>query len=161
MDSIRKSLLGDDLNQNQEDQGVWDQINNQCSLSYTNRLIGFGISAGCGLLFSFLAFMFLLSPSTFAFLYTIGNICMLASTFFIVGPAKQLKNMAQPTRLICALVFVLSMILTLVAVFQGWSFILIIFLIIFQICALLYYVFSYIPYGRECLQGICGSVVSV
>ncbi|EFA84058.1 hypothetical protein PPL_03131 [Heterostelium album PN500] len=159
MDSI-KSLLGNN-EQPKEDQSVWEEINNQCSLSWTQRLIGFGISAGLGLFFSFLAFLFLASPTSFAFLYTVGNICMLLATGFIVGPVKQFKNMMQPTRAICAIVFVLSMILTLVAVFSGWSFILIIFLIIFQVCALLYYIFSYIPYGRECLRGICGSVVSV
>ncbi|EGG21491.1 hypothetical protein DFA_01377 [Cavenderia fasciculata] len=147
MDSI-KSLLGN--KEEEKDQSVWD-----------DRIIGFGICAGLGLFFSFLGFLFLTSPSSFAFLYTVGNISMLCATGFIVGPTKQIKNMAQPTRAICAVVFVLSMVLTLVAVFQDWSVIFIIILIIFQFCALLYYTFSYIPYGRECLRGICGSVVSV
>ncbi|KYQ88985.1 hypothetical protein DLAC_10199 [Tieghemostelium lacteum] len=157
MDSI-KSLLGE---KPQEEKGLWDDINNQCSLTFTQRIIGFCICAGLGVLFAFLAFIFILSPSSFAFLYTVGNILMLVATGFVVGPMKQIKSMVQPTRLICAIVFVLSMILTLVGVFYGWSFIIIIFLIIFQICALLYYIFSYIPYGRQCLQGVCGSVVSV
>jgi len=159
MDSIR-SLLGEEK-QPEKEQGVWEDINNQCSLTFTQRVIGFGICAGVGLLFAFLSFMFLISPTTFAFFFTIGDILMVLATGFVVGPVKQIKNMAQPHRLICAIVFVFSLVLTLVAVFQGWSFILIIFLIIFQICALLYYSFSYIPYGRQCLRGICGSVVSV
>ncbi|GAM26424.1 hypothetical protein SAMD00019534_095990 [Acytostelium subglobosum LB1] len=159
MESI-KSLLGATDDQPKEEPSMWKELDEQCSLSFTQRLIGAGISLGLGIFFCFLGFMFLLSPTTFAFLYTVGNLCMLASTFFIVGPMKQMKNMVQPHRLICAIVFVASMVLTLVGVFLGWLFIIIIFLVIFQICALVYYMFSYIPYGRQCLRGICGSVAS-
>ncbi|EGC38887.1 hypothetical protein DICPUDRAFT_93731 [Dictyostelium purpureum] len=158
MDSI-KSLLGD--KQPEKEPSVWDDLNNQCSLTFTQRVIGFGICAGLGLLFAFLSFIFILSPTSFAFLFTVGDILMVLATGFIVGPVKQFKNMMEPHRLICAIVFIASMALTLTAVFLGWSFIIVIFFIILQICALLYYTFSYIPYGRQCLRGLCSGVASV
>eukprot|EP01113_Clastostelium_recurvatum_P008630 TRINITY_DN1409_c0_g1_i1.p1 TRINITY_DN1409_c0_g1~~TRINITY_DN1409_c0_g1_i1.p1 ORF type:complete len:157 (-),score=21.51 TRINITY_DN1409_c0_g1_i1:35-505(-) len=140
---------------------LMDQINDQFSLSIRQRAIGFVVCCGLGLLLDFLGFLFFLSPTTFALFYTLGNILAIVSTGFVVGPFKQLKNMMKPTRIFCALVFVSSMVLTLVAVFKGWPVIVVIIFIIFQFCALLYYCFSYIPYGRQCLRGICGNLVAV
>ncbi|EAL61958.1 hypothetical protein ACTFIW_009013 [Dictyostelium discoideum] len=158
MDSI-KSLLGD--KEPEKEPSMWDDLNNQCSLTFTQRVIGFAVCAALGLLFAFLSLMFFISPTTFALLFTLGDILMVMATGFIVGPIKQIKNMAEPHRIICAIVFVASMILTLVAVFLDWGIILVIFFILFQVASLLYYTFSYIPYGRQCLRGMCSSVVSV
>eukprot|EP01132_Coremiostelium_polycephalum_P010124 gene10124-12417_t len=97
MDSI-KSLLGND--QPKEDQTVWDDINNQCSLTFTQRLIGFGICAGLGLLFSFLSFIFLASPSSFAFLYTVGNILMLLAEMFANNTISNVYGLTHKSRAI-------------------------------------------------------------
>eukprot|EP01112_Ceratiomyxa_fruticulosa_P002376 TRINITY_DN124_c0_g1_i1.p1 TRINITY_DN124_c0_g1~~TRINITY_DN124_c0_g1_i1.p1 ORF type:complete len:157 (+),score=11.04 TRINITY_DN124_c0_g1_i1:228-698(+) len=156
MDSFKRLVSGE-----QKEPSLMDDLNEQFSLTYQQRAIGWVICAGVGLLLDFLGFIFLLNPGMFALLYTLGNITMLCSTAFIVGPMKQVKNMCKPTRIICMLIFLLSMALTLAGVFEGWPTILIILLVLFQFCALLYYCFSYIPYGRQCLRGICGRVVAV
>jgi len=140
---------------------LMEEINDHFSLTIKQRAIGWVICTALGIVFSFLGFLFFLQPSTFALFYTFGNIIMLASTAFIVGPMRQLKNMFKPTRFICCVVFIGSMILTLVGVFKGWIFIVIIIFVLLQFASLLYYCFSYIPYGRQCLRGICGSVVAV
>jgi len=144
-----------------KDATLWDDINEQCSLTIQQRAIGFGISFGVGLFFTFLSFLFFTSPSTFALFYTLGNITMLCSTAFIVGPMRQLKNMFALTRIICTIVFFVSMIFTLICVFLDWSVFLVILSILIQICALIYYCFSYIPYGRACLRNLCSGIVSV
>ena len=56
----------------------------------------------------------IMKPVTFAILYTIGNIISLCSTAFLVGPVKQIKNMFAEKRLIATIVFLVSMIITLV-----------------------------------------------
>jgi len=151
-------LLG---KEEKKDPSLWDDVQNQCSLTIKQRAIGFAICSSIGLLLSFLSFLFLASPSNFAILYTFGNICMISSTLFVVGPVRHIKNMLNPTRLICTIVFVLSMVFTLICVFKNLPVILIILSILIQFCALIYYCFSYIPYGRTCLRNLCSGVVAV
>ena len=86
---------------------------------------------------------------------------MLASTFFLVGPLRQLKNMTQPTRLIASIVFLGSMALTLYAVFGIGSGILAFFCVVIQFLALGWYVLSYIPFARSCVKNTITGAVSV
>jgi len=156
MDTLKSLISGEE-----KEKTMWDDINEQFSLTMQQRAIGFAICLGIGILLSFLSFIFFASPGVFALCYTLGNVTMLASTAFVVGPARQLKNMFAPTRIICTTVFIAAMIFTLVCVFKDFSFILVILSILIQIAALVYYCFSYIPYGRACLRNICSGVVAV
>jgi len=45
--------------------------------------------------------------------FTLGSLASLASTMFLVGPMKQLKNIFTKQRMAATLTYVLSMILTL------------------------------------------------
>lgn len=40
----------------------------------------------------------------FAVLYTLGNVCSLGSTLFLMGPVNQLKKMFAATRIIATIV---------------------------------------------------------
>ena len=118
----------------------------------------------------------------FAVYYTLGNISVIVSTCFMVGPCRQCRSMTQPKRAVCVAVFFVCVILTLLAATQvcierslsiyasptrrmAWRAALRCFArpqfegaaafapaLIFatlQLGAALYYVLSYIPFGRK------------
>jgi len=82
------------------------------------RFIGIGISALCTLLFNVLAIAFIptivVKPAPFAVCFTLGNIAAIVMTFFVVGPAKQIKALKEPARLIATIIFVAALIVSVV-----------------------------------------------
>ena len=129
------------------------------SLSLKERLIGFGICFGLGLLFQFMSLGSILGvllgrPNKFAFLYTCGNIISIFGTFFLVGPQRQIRNMSNPYRRKASIVFIASIILTLISLYILHSRILTIIFVLTQFGAYIYYIMSYIPYGQECLNAL-------
>lgn len=87
-------------------------------MSMRHRLFAFAVCFVLGWtlsIASFTSFSRLVSgnPTPFAVKYTIGNLISLASSAFLVGPAKQLRQMTHPTRWVSALVYVLAMFATL------------------------------------------------
>ncbi|KAH9278118.1 Vesicle transport protein SFT2B [Echinococcus granulosus] len=89
------------------------------SLSYSTRIKGFAACFVLGVLMSLLSNLFFLLPgrgiSLFALFYSIGNLCALASTFFLVGPVKQCKRMFAESRIVAALLFLVFLALTIVS----------------------------------------------
>ena len=75
-----------------------------------------------------------------------------SSIGFLFGFKHQFKSMTDKTRLIACLIFIGSLIMTLVSalVFQK-AFLVLIFVII-QVGAYIWYVASYIPFARDCLK---------
>ena len=129
------------------------------SLSLKERLIGFGLCFGLGLLFQFMSLGSILGvllgrPNKFAFLYTCGNLISIFGTFFLVGPTRQLKNMANPYRRKATTVFLSAIVLTFISLYLLHSRILTIISVIIQFGAYIYYIMSYIPYGQECLNAL-------
>lgn len=129
------------------------------SLSLKERLIGFAICFALGMLFQFMSMTAILGlvvgkASRFAFLYTTGNIVSIFGTFFLIGPVRQFNNMVDPIRRYSSMIFVGSMIMTLISVYLIKSRLLVIIFVIAQFLSYLWYVASYIPYGRDCLRGI-------
>ena len=64
------------------------------------------------------------NPTRFAVLFTLGNFIALAGTTFLSGPKSQLKSMTDKTRLfgfyfyyLVSIVYVISMIMTLISAF--------------------------------------------
>lgn len=128
------------------------------SLSLKERLIGFAVCFLLGFLFQFMSMGSLVGvlmgrASKFAFLYTCGNIVSIFGTFFLVGPSRQFKNMSDPLRRKASLIFIGSIVLTFISVYIFHSQLLTILCVIVQFCSYIWYVFSYIPYGRDCLSG--------
>ena len=72
---------------------------------------------GLGFLFSFISFFFWAKPTSFALLYTLGNIVALIGTGFLVGFLTQLKSMFAQKRIIATVLYLVSLIGTLLAVF--------------------------------------------
>ncbi|VDN34954.1 unnamed protein product [Dibothriocephalus latus] len=84
--------------------------------------------------------LFLWIPHTglklFAIFYTFGNLCSLASSFFLMGPVQQCKRMFAETRIIAACL-----------VLWGKPVLCLLFSV-FQFLALTWYSISYIPLAR-------------
>jgi hypothetical protein len=74
------------------------------------------------------------------------------STTFLVGPMKQVKYMFDKTRIIATLIYIVCLIGTLWAALTRQSIWLILFLLIMQFCALVWYTISYIPGARNALK---------
>ena len=126
------------------------------SLSLKERLIGFGICFGLGLLFQFMSMgsivgVLLGRPNKFAFLYTCGNLISIFGTFFLVGPKRQFKNMTNPYRRKASMIFLSSIVLTFISLYILHSKILTVLFVIIQFGSYIYYIMSYIPYGKDYL----------
>ena len=133
------------------------------TLSLKERLIGFGICFLLGSIFQFLSMgslggLLLGHANKFAFLYTCGNIITIFGTFFLIGPARQFKLMTDPIRKNATIIFISSLIMTLVSVYCFHSRFLTIIFVLSQFCSYIWYILSYIPYGRDCLKTIISRV---
>lgn len=137
-----------------------DNKNESCfpNLTFKERIIGFLFCFALGYLIQFFSmgsFIKVLTgkPDKFAVLFTLGNIVSICGTFFLVGPQRQLEYMKSPHRKITSLVFVISLAMTLISVYVLKMKILVIVFVVIQFCAYVWYVLSYIPYGRTICKG--------
>ena len=134
------------------------------NLTYTQRIVGFAICAGCGYLLSFIGTLTLIggfsetNVATFAALYVCGNMIALFATGFLIGPKKQCVNMWKPTRRFTTAFYLIMLIVVLVVAVAKYDLdgkiYLILFLLFVQICAGIWYGLSYIPYGRDMVSGV-------
>ncbi|KAM4795792.1 vesicle transport protein SFT2B-like [Rhinophrynus dorsalis] len=117
MDKLKKVLSGQD----NEERSGFEEVMETSSLSWGTRVKGFIACFAIGVLCSVLGACLLWVPHKglilFAIFYTVGNVCSLGSTMFLMGPLKQLKRMFETTRLIATIVMLLCLILTLCSAF--------------------------------------------
>ena len=114
MEKLRWVLSGQD----DEEQGLTAQVLDASMLSFNTRLKWFAICFVSGIFFSILGTGLLWLPGgikLFAVFYTFGNIAALASTYFLMGPVKQLKKIFETTRLLATIIMLLCFVLTLCA----------------------------------------------
>ena len=79
--------------------------------------------------------------------------CVLHRTGLVVGAKKQLKSMAKPDRIGCVTAFLFFFIMTLVAAFgKDSNFVVVVIFACGQLASYIYYVLSYVPYGRKGAQ---------
>ncbi|KAI8868934.1 SFT2-like protein, partial [Ramicandelaber brevisporus] len=97
----------------------------------------------------------------FAVLYTLGNVVSLLSTMFLVGPVRQFKMAFAPVRLVATIIYLASMIVTLIVAIKTSKVVLCVIFIIIQICAMVWYAASYIPYGRALIRKVVGNAVNM
>lgn len=106
------------------------------------------------------------NPAPFAFQFSIGNLLSTLSTGFIVGFRTQARSMTQEHRAPSAALYLVSMIATLFMSLAMQPRALVVLLCIaVQYGAMIWYIASYVPFGRSiltrCCQGCARSVVSV
>ena len=114
MEKLQRVLRGQD----DEEQGLTAQVLDASTVSFNTRLKWFAICFLSGIFFSILGTGLLrLSGGIklFAVFYTFGNIVALASTYFLMGPVKQLKKIFETTRLLATIIMHLCFVLTLCA----------------------------------------------
>ena len=130
-------------------------------LDYKTRIVGFCITFGIGILCYMFSFpLILATPKFFGLVFTTGSICSTMATFFLCGPKKQWKNMMKPYRAVVSLVFLGTIVATVVFGFiLSGSTLVVAILAAAQFCAMVWYALSYIPYGRKfcgtCLKSCC------
>lgn len=132
-------------------------------LSYQQRLMGFFIVMGMGLVFMFFAFMMApmvaIVPRKFAFFLTVGNLFCLCSTVFLVGFRYQMQYMFQANRFEAACLYLGSVVMTLLCALWLKTSIGCILFAALQVACLLWYALSFIPYARQTV-GLVWSTVS-
>ena len=129
------------------------------SLTLKQRLYGFGICWGIGFILAGLGSALIFNLSLFAVLYTFGNLSNLIGTFFLVGPVKQMRQMFDPMRLIAAIIYLVSMALTLFAALYLRNWVLAICMVLVQSCALIWYLASYVPFARAAIKRVVTTAI--
>jgi len=163
MKSMRNSLFGDHESSNPVSDAVGAVTNESCcpSLSWKSRIIGFAVVAVIGLVLSVIGTLMLLTNDliTFAVCYSLGTICSLCATGFLIGPMRQLKGMFAATRVFATILLLIFIVLTLVMAFVVQIVPLVILFCILQYLAFAWYSISYIPFARtlviKCAGRIC------
>ena len=93
------------------------------------------------------------NPVPFVLTYSLGNLCSLLASLFLVGPHRQLANMFDETGKVTTIVFLASLFLVLVLCFVNMENILkltlLVTLVLVQFFASLWYSLSYIPFARN------------
>ena len=143
-------------------QKFWKEVTDTCKLSGLQKMIICAVLAVTGLLFCGFSLTVLLLPTKFAKFYTFGSLCLTAASLFIVSPATQLRGiLASRSRTISAVVYILSIILTLYSALSLRSTILTALFVIFQIASSIYYGASYIPGAQSCLNGTARTLLPI
>lgn len=143
------------------DQFFFGQMNQATSLSWSNRIMGFGVCLALGFACIIIGFFLLLMPGglgRFVGLYTLGNILSIGSTLFLMGPWKQMQRMFNNERWVATLIYFVFLGLTIFAVHQKKTFAAII-CCVFQFLAMLWYSASYIPFAQKAIKNTFSSCV--
>lgn len=128
-------------------------------LSYKTRVIGWLACSIAGWLLSIIvSLVFVLSGFdvvAYALLYSLGQILNIAGSCFLSTPSGHLKDMTKKHRIIPSIVYILSIILTIViAVATEIRGLVFLFLII-QVFAYYWYTISFIPFGQKIVKKMC------
>ena len=149
-----KDALGS-LNPLEQDKGIFP------GLSMTQRVRYFIYSFGGATACIMLAFpLLVMLPSLAAILISLSNLGYITATGLIVGFKRQLRSMRQPKRIGCVCVFLFSWIMTMhAALGGGGNFVIVLVFACFQLAAYVYYLLSYIPYGRKGAQKLAAAAM--
>ncbi|KAK3218209.1 hypothetical protein Dsin_012179 [Dipteronia sinensis] len=125
-----------------------------CSLSYTQRMYAFAACLVAGLACMFLSMIVFIKPIKFAILFTLGNLLAVGSTAFLIGPAQQINMMFDSARIYATAVYLGCVVIALICALLIHSKVLTLIAIICEICALIWYSLSYIPFARRIVSDL-------
>lgn len=142
--------------QEQQEKGLLGQIDEAVTLSWKNRLIGFGCCFAFGLLLTFISIPMLwtMQVTKFAVLYSVGSVVSILSTLFLMGPVKQFQRMLEEKRILATIVYIGAIGATLAVAFTTHNAGACLILLVVQICAMVWYVLTWIPGGQAMLKGL-------
>lgn len=97
----------------------------------------------------------------FAILYSLGSICTIAATMFLVGPTRQLRHMFRRYRWAITVLYLFLIAMTLFVAFydkfnKSQRIILTFILVVLQFLAASWYALSYIPFARKAASKFMG-----
>ncbi len=131
-------------------------------MTLMERAAGVAICWCLGCLISLLSIFSLTHPKRFGITYTLGNIVSLLGAAFLCGFQRQFGQMMHKSRRVASLMYFGFMAATLGTAFglppKCWP--LVLFFVLCQFGASLWYVCSYIPYGRTVLKSAVKGVVT-
>ena len=148
-------------------QTVTDQIlDESCpKLSYNQRLTGYVLCMSIGFLLTIGSLVRLKAllhgdPAPFVIYFTFGNLCAIASCFFLSGPKSHCKKMIDPTRRIATAFYLITIFFTFFVVFyekipDDGRVGIIILCVFVQWIAMLWYTISFIPFARDWVCMCC------
>ncbi|KAK2973583.1 hypothetical protein RJ640_023233 [Escallonia rubra] len=151
--NLSQSMLGRGDDEDPQD-NLLDDPEGLCSLSPLQRLYAFAACLVAGLVCMFLSLIVFAKPIKFAVLFTFGNVLAVGSTAFLIGPSQQIRMMIDPVRVYATSIYVGCVILALICALWIHSKILTIIAIICEICALIWYSLSYIPFARRAVSQV-------
>ncbi|XP_031172925.1 vesicle transport protein SFT2B-like isoform X1 [Sander lucioperca] len=162
MDKLKKVLSGQD-DGNNDGSGILERANQASTLAWGTRMKGFVACFVLGVVCSILGTCLLWIPrvglAVFAVLYSVGNICALASTMFLIGPCRQLKTMCAKERAFATVIMMVCLALTLCAAFWWKNNGLALIFCVLQFVAFTWYGLSYIPFARDAVIKLCSICV--
>ena len=94
-------------------------------------------------------------------MYTVGNLLLVTSTIFLMGPTQQMKTMFNQDRWIPSTIYLSSMLLTLIVAIKFGYMVLVMALIIVQLMAMGWYLLTYIPFGMRIVSGLLTGIRSM
>ncbi|KAL9237414.1 hypothetical protein vseg_011964 [Gypsophila vaccaria] len=147
----------DDEDDDDKESNFLDQNENPddfCNLPYTQRLYAFAACLVAGLLLILLSTIVFVKPIKFALLFTFGNVLAVGSTAFVIGPVEQLRKMFDPVRVYASAVYLGCLFLALICAILIHNKMLTILAMICEICALIWYSLSYIPFARSMVSNV-------
>jgi len=112
-------------------------------------------SALMSLAFCFLP-MIVLAPQKFALLFTLGSMFFLCSFSILKGHKAFMRHLLSRGRILFTTTYASSMVGTLWASLVYRSYVLALLFSVVQVCALAWFLFSYIPGGRRALSVFTG-----
>ena len=164
MEKFKNIFSSNTEEEQSEETGIIDDLWKNSTLSWSTRIKAFVLLFVIGTICSLLAtFLFYLGLSlvVFALLYTLGNVCSILSTLFLMGPVSQMKKMFAPTRLIATIVMLAALTMTLISAIVLNNAGLCFLFVIIQFFAMLWYSLSYIPFARDAVKKLVGTVIDV
>ncbi|KAK9075383.1 hypothetical protein SSX86_003706 [Deinandra increscens subsp. villosa] len=141
-----QSLFAEDDEESQDN--LLEETGDLCNLSQTQRLYAFGVCSLAGIVCMFLSMIVLAIPIKFALLFTFGNVLAVGSTTFLMGAKRQLQMMFDPVRIYATSIYIGFVVLALICGLLIHSKLLTIIAVLCEICALIWYSLSYIPFAR-------------
>ncbi|KAI9161230.1 hypothetical protein LWI28_015605 [Acer negundo] len=149
---LKQLMPGGD--EEREESFLEEESDGLCSLSYTQRMYAFAACLVGGLACMFLSMIVFIKPIKFAILFTIGNLLAVGSTAFLIGPAQQINMMFDSARIYATAVYLGCVVIALISALLIHSKVLTLIAIICEICALIWYSLSYIPFARRIVSDL-------
>ncbi|XAR52223.1 hypothetical protein NMG60_11020171 [Bertholletia excelsa] len=146
MRKLNQSILGGD---EELQDNLLDEPEGFCSLSPLQRIYGFAACLVASVVCIFLSLIVFVKPIKFAVLFTFGNMLAVGSTGFLIGPSQQIRMMLDPVRIYATAIYVGCVVFALICALWIHNVVLTIIAIVSEICALIWYSLSYIPFARR------------